>query len=553
MGWVRCLRLKKACRAQPPGAHRRKPRQESYADILRIRDVTRLEQKLDGMTAILTASRLGALKPTNSPLQLSTVPLLSLTACFDQFIKSSDEARLMLDVFRNEFMPYFPFVIIQPHTSLEELREQKPFLLMVVMLVTCRHDIPRQTALGKTLKELIGQKMMTYGEQSLDLLQGLLVYLAWYNVNIHLGGQLTVIVHLVMSVMIDLGLNKNYVPRKYAKPQRDYFRLDRQEGARGTLEDRRTYLGCFYLTSLISMTARDFEAIRYTKYTEECYTIISEAAELPSDLYLVQLTRLSYFIDKISRTIIQREWDPSSSISAPIGAYVKSLEAELRKYKASMTLDIAQSVLLLMHYHAVETFLCEIALDENVPASRYGSFSTTRLDLLFACLSSAKNFFELFHSLPSSIYFDLPYCIFTIVSHLFVDLSKLSLCQHEGWDQNYVATCLNFGDVMDHLSKKTEEASEFLQTNQSAADATSLQNTLPRCVPLIWLTVPAKIQDIKAVHEARRAEQSRKAQPESQDCDVGVELPGLPLESALLPDTFSFFEYLDEPLWQNWA
>ncbi|OAL20505.1 hypothetical protein AYO22_08806 [Fonsecaea multimorphosa] len=507
---------------------------------------------LDGVTAILTASELGALRVASCPLQLPSQPCLSLNAYLDQFIKSGDETQLMIDVFRNELMPYFPFVIIAPDVRLDELRGKKPFLLLVIMMVACRHDVPRQTAIGKAIKEIMGQKMMTQGEQSLDLLQGLLVYLAWYHINIHLGGQLTVIVHLVMSVMIDLGLNKHYTPRKYAKPQREYFRMDRHEAALRTLEDRRTYLGCFYLTSVISMTARDFEAIRYTKYTEECLTTISESVEYPTDIYLVQLIKLSYISDKISRTIIQREWDLCSGLSAPIGAYVKSIDAELRKCKASMSFDIPQSVPLLMNYYAVETFLTEIALDDNIPASRYGSFSVTRLDMLFACLTSAKHFFEIFQSLPASIHFDLPYSTFTIVSHLYVLLSKLSLCIHDGWDQNYVATYLNFSDVLDQLSKKAEEARELVMQTNQLAEPTSLSHTLPRSVPLIWMTVAAKIQDIKTVHEARKAEQSRRAQPENPTSDLGTELPGLPSECAV-PDSFSVFEFLDEPLWQNWA
>ncbi|OAP64274.1 hypothetical protein AYL99_00246 [Fonsecaea erecta] len=535
---------KRACRAQPPGAQRRKPRQKP--------DVVRLEQKLDGVTAILTASELGAPKVACASLPLPGQPLLSLSTYIDQFTKSTDEARLMLDVFRNEYMLHFPFVVIPQHMSVEELRAKKPFLLLVVMMVACRHDIPRQTAIGKAVKEIIGQKMMTHGEQSLDLLQGLLVFLAWYHINIHLGGQLTVIVHLVMSVMIDLGLNKHYTPRKYAKPQRDYFRMDRHEAATRTLEDRRAHLGCFYLTSVISMTARDFEAIRYTKYSEECLTMISEAVEYPTDIYLVQLIKLSHLCDKISRTIIQREWDSSSSISAPIGAYVKSLEVELRKCKGSMNFELPQSVQLLMHYYAIETFLCEIALDDNIPAARYGSFSVTRLDMLFACLTSAKHFFEIFHSLPASIHFDVPYSTFTIVSHLYVTLSKLSLCQHDGWDQNYVATYLNFSEVLEQLAKKADEARELiLQTNQ-LADPTPFSNSLPRSVPLVWLTVTAKIQDIKAVHEARKAEQSRRAQLDNSMSDLDTEMLGLPSE-CVMPDTFNVLDFLDEPLWQNWG
>ncbi|ETI19838.1 hypothetical protein G647_08852 [Cladophialophora carrionii CBS 160.54] len=528
-----------------------------------IRDVSRLERKLDGVAAILAASDNVGLARTSSG---QTPPTIG--GYVDQFLQSDDEAHLMLDIFRNELTPHFPFVVISPWVTSSDVRARKPFFFLSVMMITCRHDIPRQGAIAKAIREIISQRMLIKSEQSLDMLQGMLFYLAWYHTHLHLGTQLTNLLHLTMSLMIDLGLNKQTAPRRYAKPQREYFRMDgRGENvAPRTLEERRTYLGCFCLTVVISMTARDFEPVRYTKYTEECCQLLSEEAEYPTDTYLVHVVRLLYLGDKVNRTFNQQEWDPSPTISVPVGAAVKSMEAELLKLKPPVLLpppDTLQNVLLLMHYYGVETYLFEIALDEKVEASRYGSFSLTRLSLLFACLQSTKHFFDTFYALPASTYFDLPYSTWTLVSHLNVVLSKLSLCVVDGWDHDYVSQTLNFHAVLDKLSAKVEEAIQMATTTSGSNTRSPHENAPPhnsalaRSVPLIFVTVETKIKEVKAVHDARKADlarrQSQHATLPGDQLQVPDELATALPEDFTMMDSLDFFNFGDDTLWgQNW-
>jgi hypothetical protein len=214
---------------------------------------------------------------------------------------------------------------------------------------------------------------------------------------------------------------------------------------------------------------------------------------------------------------------------------------------------LTRQVLLLLHYYAVETYLYEIALDEKVDASRYGSFSTTRLGLLFACLQSAKLFFETFYVLPGPVYFDLPYSIWTLVSHMNVMLSKLSLCVVDGWDHDYVSETLNFHAVLDKLSARVAEA---IQTASRSQEDATLNNSLPRSVPLIFVTIETKIREVKAVHDARRADLSRRSQPGALPTE---QVQGAVDEVPVLPDDFSmmdsldFFDFGDDAfLGQNW-
>jgi len=100
-------------------------------------------------------------------------------AWIDQFITSDSEAEMMLQSFCSEMAPLFPFVVILPSMTFIELRDKKPFLLLAILMLGFRHDQVRQTAIAKKIREIISYNVLIKGEQSLDILQCLLVYLNW--------------------------------------------------------------------------------------------------------------------------------------------------------------------------------------------------------------------------------------------------------------------------------------------------------------------------------------------------------------------------------------
>ena len=215
---------------------------------------------------------------------------------------------------------------------------------------------------------------------------------------------------------------------------------------------------------------------------------------------------------------------------------------------------LTHSVLLLVHYYGVETCLCEIALDEKVEAARYASFSVTRLSLLFSCLRSTKEFFETFYEVPATVLLDLPYSTWTLLSHLNVVMSKLSLCIVDGWDLNYVSETLNLHAVLETMSGKVAEAVQIALRSQE--DSTT--NGVQRTVPMIFMTIDMKVKEIEAFHEARKAEISRRRAPggtPSEQAQVGDEsgMAAIPADFAMI-DTLDSFDFGDEPFWaQAWT
>lgn len=80
--------------------------------------------------------------------------------------------------------PHFPFAYIQPQQYAEEVRQQRPFLFLAILAAASYDNMPLQKALGKEVKQTISTRMVINGEMSLDLLQELLIHLAWYGVYI---------------------------------------------------------------------------------------------------------------------------------------------------------------------------------------------------------------------------------------------------------------------------------------------------------------------------------------------------------------------------------
>jgi hypothetical protein len=91
-----------------------------------------------------------------------------------------DTATSLLDTFKGEMIPHFPFVIIPPEASAEDLRREKSFLFLAILASASFADMPLQRRLGTEVKMAVASRMIVAGEMSFELLQGLLVYLAWY-------------------------------------------------------------------------------------------------------------------------------------------------------------------------------------------------------------------------------------------------------------------------------------------------------------------------------------------------------------------------------------
>jgi len=92
---------------------------------------------------------------------------------------SSGRAEQLLSSFR-DMMSYFPFVIIRQGESVESMSRDRPFLFLAAVTAASSQEKSLQQALNKEVLHVISQRIIFDGDKSIDLLQGLLVYLAWF-------------------------------------------------------------------------------------------------------------------------------------------------------------------------------------------------------------------------------------------------------------------------------------------------------------------------------------------------------------------------------------
>jgi hypothetical protein len=102
----------------------------------------------------------------------------------DEDMVSIERAETLVDVYKTDMMPHFPFVIISSTVTGGKLRHTKPFLFLAIVSVACFHDLDTQDKLCNRFKHMVSDKVLLGGDDCLELeyIQGLLIVLAWYGV-----------------------------------------------------------------------------------------------------------------------------------------------------------------------------------------------------------------------------------------------------------------------------------------------------------------------------------------------------------------------------------
>jgi len=193
-------------------------------------DVKALENKLDALSA-----EIAALKQQNNESSSTPQSGASITPGSDANIADSepilryplhygqadiidrgwitmDEAEHLVAVFKQNFIPRFPFVTLGPSETAVHLRKNSPFLFLCIVAIPLYTNPPLQRKLGEEVRRQLSLRLLFNAERSMDLLRGLLVHSAWYQYFAHQGhGQLFMLSQLCVTVAYDLGLPEGHL------------------------------------------------------------------------------------------------------------------------------------------------------------------------------------------------------------------------------------------------------------------------------------------------------------------------------------------------------
>ncbi|MCJ1431004.1 hypothetical protein MMC27_000354 [Xylographa pallens] len=532
------------------------------------RRVAQLESKLDSIVTLLASTQSNQnayLSPESShsdarePLQcqssVGTAPALTKTSLAETAVPEvfglSDcilgvnlqDAERRLRLFKSDLAVHFPFVIV-PDGSVENLHRLRPVLSMAVIVAASFQSLSQQRMLAGNLLEYLSLHILLRGEKSLDLLQGLLILAAWYQCQFSLSrSAFTSVLQLATGLVSDLGLNQ-----PAAKVDRHNFVLSAINGAahgvpaasrQRTNEERRALLGCFYVTSVISASFRRIDAVRYTSYIEDCAQVLLAAGEYQSDIDLVARVRLQHIVESIGQSIPFDGPNDAKSTKPPIGLCIRSLRAELHSVKSTL-LDLGESSTLRLHYHVVEIHLYEIGLSETHNSS-YSTHPLGRLEIIYACLTALKSFFEAYVAIPNHAYYNLPLFEWIQFAYAIIVLSKLTFLQEDFWDATFSQQTLDLFDILDQAAARFEEAEKTVTVDTLPIEENGLFSRWAR-----------KIRWVKAWYETKLPPGTRLMDGTAS----AMQLPGFPVreDDALLVDELlagGLLQDLDDASWQQ--
>ncbi|OJJ42171.1 hypothetical protein ASPZODRAFT_137445 [Penicilliopsis zonata CBS 506.65] len=451
----RCHRLNKECRV-PPG--RRKAQPQALSRSLQ------LERKMDGLMSLLTSSSGGRMDlPTPARGQAEAQGMgqneVESEREDDETLAREEES---LHTFRTQRLQFLPLIHIPATTTARDLKRQSPFLWRCITAVESK-DAARQAALCVRIRELAAKRLLVDCDKSLDLLQGVLVYLAW--VTLHSQPQkssLCIYSQMAIGLVVELGLNKPAPPDlsmtvSSSNAVGHMPGLKASISTRRTMNERRAVLSCFVLTSIIAQFLGRMDPLRWTPHMKECLDILVHSEESSGDGVLVQFTRTRLLADQI----LQGPWSEGlyglNAAQTLAAFHLKALQSRLETIKAEIPIQLADNKPILFHLYDTELSLYEVALVKPLADEE---FSPQRLNHLYACLHVVKRFFNLFFTISPAGYTSLALPYLTQVSHCLVTLFRLSTLNYPGWDKSAVKGTVDILVIAEQIASRMGQVAD---------------------------------------------------------------------------------------------
>jgi hypothetical protein len=180
---------------------------------------TSLLANTDSTTSATTGSSITSpvqddvsLPSCDTPEDLTTQDSLdAFTSCniIEMGLLEEDTATILLDKFRQEYSECFPFVIIDPMIDAGTLQRKQPFLFLSIMAAMTHEKPNTQRILADAFKDEVAKRIVGNSHKGLEMLQGLLVYSAYYHYYYEPGKQqLALMIQMCVAMAQELGLSK---------------------------------------------------------------------------------------------------------------------------------------------------------------------------------------------------------------------------------------------------------------------------------------------------------------------------------------------------------
>lgn len=321
---------------------------------------------------------------------------------------ASDEA--LLEVYRTQLQPRYPFVVVPPGVTAAQLQSTRPFVMAAIRMVASFSSLRSMRAQMCNLMKHIADHMLVRSERSMDLLLGIIVISGWYQYHCFAHAQLHNLISLAISLAGEMGLNRHPLIHEgtrmmAAQPPVPNVRSN---------EERRAFLGVWYLASSKAIVFGRIEPMRYTSYVSQCIKTLETEQEYESDIWLTFLIKLQHLTQRISElNPTDATVEEFSSIpKAPLSAYVAAFTNELDKLHEALPARIKENRAAQIYFLTARLRLYEPpVVDKALIASLSEAFTSnqhgagTPLDRLYNTSAAVTAWFDNWLAIPVSEYY----------------------------------------------------------------------------------------------------------------------------------------------------
>jgi hypothetical protein len=349
--------------------------------------------------------------------------------------KQDADLRPVFARFKDRMVPHLPLIVFPPSLTVAELRRTRPILFLAIMTAASSERGTLQKALQRELLPILADRVFLTGDKSLDLVQSLLISTVWYCPPDNFEElKFYQLVHTAAIMALDIGLGRKPVPGPARKNssnngsssgdgnilnqnwQTHPFRRHPLPDAT-SIESRRTWLACFFMTSNAAIALRRPNMVRWTPFMAESVEILETSPDAaPSDKYLCHLVWTHRLTEDIAAQFNLEDPSVITDVNEPRTQHVlRALERDMERYHASLPEAMAHRPTLRMSFNMVSLWLHEIVLhnktaaDQLRPPFNTDTFksgivaleplSAAQVSAVSACIASADALFTTFLSL----------------------------------------------------------------------------------------------------------------------------------------------------------
>ncbi|KAK3901506.1 hypothetical protein C8A05DRAFT_34807 [Staphylotrichum tortipilum] len=364
-----------------------------------------------------------------------------------------DSAGRLLRTFVEVMLKHFHCVVVGEGDTVSGMARERPFVLLAVLAAASgSRTLQGHSLYDEEFRKVLGLKFVAGGERTVELLQGLVIYIAWYPFHLRpKNKQAFQYIRMLVDIVTDLELDED--------PGTDSMEVAPPPER---LDQIRLYLASYYLASAVASTWGRPSLLTYTDYTARCSDLLQRHSPHCGDHVLAWQVRLERLVEETND--LRRTQRGRSQSEYQIGLMIRGMETQLAEWEARIDPAVAATPSVRIAVLFTRVFLSGAPLlklpsVKLSPPDGASSFSAdpARLKSVIPALHALYEYFLSLEPGEVNSFIGIEWGALILSVILGFRMSfPLALCPE--WDDKAAREAVRFGEYVDRLCKMGGDA-----------------------------------------------------------------------------------------------